>query len=68
MVGNPEVGGLFVNFWVARDSPIGEWLYGHFATSFLIVWVLRIVKGSLSTLTNGTVENKDVPGFLRRHQ
>jgi hypothetical protein len=42
--------------------------YEYFATSFLIVLVLRIVKGSVSTFANGTVKNSDVPGLLRRHQ
>jgi len=52
----------------ARGSPNYRVLHGHFATSFLIVLALRIVKGSLSAFSNGTVENTAVPGFLRRHQ
>jgi len=58
----------FDNFRVARDSSIAESLYGHFATSFLIVFVLRIVNGTQSTFASGTVEKSDMPGFLRRHQ
>lgn len=53
---------------VARKSSIGETLYGHLATSFLIVFVLRIVNGMRSTSASGTGEKSDVPGFLRRHQ
>lgn len=51
-----------------RHKELRSDLYGHFAASFLMVLVLRIVKGSLSTLASGTVENSDVPVFLRRHQ
>lgn len=43
-------------------------VYGHFATSFLIVLVLRIVNGTRSTFPRGRVEKSEVPGFLRRHQ
>jgi hypothetical protein len=32
---------------------------GHFATSLVIVFVLRMAKRSLSTFANGTVENSD---------
>jgi len=57
-----------IEFRFARDVNYRVASYGHFATSLLIVFVLRIVKGSLSTFANGTVENSDVPGFLGRHQ
>jgi len=42
--------------------------YGHVVISLAIVFTLRIVKGSWSAFSSGTVEKSDVPRFLRRHQ
>jgi hypothetical protein len=42
--------------------------YGHFATSFRMVFVPRIVNGTRSTFARGTFAKSDVFGFLRRHQ
>ena len=42
--------------------------YGHFAMSFRMVYVPRIVNGTRSTFARGTVAKSDVPGFLRRDQ
>ena len=53
---------------VARRSPIVGLYYGHFATSFRMVFMPRIVNGTRSTFARGTVAKSDVPGFLRRHQ
>ena len=45
-----------------------ERLYGHLATSFLTVFMLRIVNATRSIFASGTVKKSDEPGFLRRHQ
>src|SRR5215469_10735866 len=65
MVGNPSFSRLRRSCSSLADCGL---YYGHFATSFRMVFVPRIVNGTRSTFARGTVAKSDVSGFLRRHQ
>jgi hypothetical protein len=65
IVGNPSVSRVRRSWSSLADCGL---YYGHFATSFRMVFVPRIVNGTQSTFARGTVAKSDVFGFLRRHQ
>src|SRR5262249_4741843 len=65
IVGNPSFSRVRRSWSSLTDCGLS---YGHFATSFRMVFVPRIVNGTRSTFARGTVAKSDVSGFWRRHQ